>query len=210
MVGYWNWVVGYYIIGEIKTGILFKDFYICTTYRKRQKFELISYCFFDPQTNSWVISGQKYILCSKVAWYAQCSKPKKMQFIYSLYKLYGTGCELAHFFVRVRTSASYMVEVWPCRLQFKQKNCHWKYHSSRKCFQIYRQNLPQISWPGLDRVGFSIHHLFIIFPSWFFCANCRVSRRTILEIRQIFMLKAKNAKTGAASNKSWSPEGRQF
>ena len=112
-------------------------------------------------------------------------------------------CRVAHFFVRVRTSASYMVEVWPCRLQFKQKNCHWKYHSSRKCFQIYRQNLPQISWPGLDRVGFSIHHLFIIFPSWFFCANCRVSRRTILEIRQIFKIKAKNAKTGAASNKSY-------
>ena len=43
-----------------------------------------------------------------------------------------------------------------------------------------------------------------------FFVQIAVSRRTILEIRQIFMLKAKNAKTGAASIKSWSPEGRQF
>ena len=61
MVGYWNWVVGYYIIGEIKTGILFKDFYICTTYRKRQKFELISYCFFCSTCRLSSNSGQKNI-----------------------------------------------------------------------------------------------------------------------------------------------------
>ena len=46
-----------YIIGEIKTGILFKDFYICTTYRKRQKFELISYCFFEV-CSIYVAGGQ--------------------------------------------------------------------------------------------------------------------------------------------------------
>ena len=55
----WCVMLDMYIIGEIKTGILFKDFYICTTYRKRQKFELISYCFFDPHVDSRVISGQK-------------------------------------------------------------------------------------------------------------------------------------------------------
>ena len=55
----WSVTLDMYIIGEIKTGILFKDFYICTTYRKRQKFELISYCFFVPHADFQVILGKK-------------------------------------------------------------------------------------------------------------------------------------------------------
>ena len=55
----WSVALDMYIIGEIKTGILFKDFYICTTYRKRQKFELISYCFFVPHEDFQVILGKR-------------------------------------------------------------------------------------------------------------------------------------------------------
>ena len=57
----WSVTLDMYIIGEIKTGILFKDFYICTTYRKRQKFELISYCFFCSTCRLSSNSGQKNI-----------------------------------------------------------------------------------------------------------------------------------------------------
>ena len=57
----WSVTLDMYIIGEIKTGILFKDFYICTTYRKRQKIELISYCFFCSTCRLSSNSGQKNI-----------------------------------------------------------------------------------------------------------------------------------------------------
>ena len=73
-----------YIIGEIKTGILFKDFYICTTYRKRQKFELISYCFFVPHEDFQVILGKRiyayiYVLYSKLLTSTQLEMREKKE-----------------------------------------------------------------------------------------------------------------------------------